>query len=287
MQTQEIAQAAMHSPDWLTIITSAAAVIVAAFGAVLMTLYWEKRREKRAEKLRLFLTLMMHRKARPPNQDWVNALNVIHVVFYDAPKVLKAWRDLYPILQADKPYSEEGVHAYINMLSEMARAVNYPNLQQIDIDKFYSPAVYAQQAEMNAQMQGAMMGFLRGAASIIPEKQGDSVKPGLEIGILIPEEGNRVVRKVDVIGYVYPSVVNVQILISSPNGLWYPQGPVHRDGAKWKVPATVGDEKSAGLSFKLVAIVSATQVTKPVKELPPDAISSRPVTVTRSAEIRA
>jgi hypothetical protein len=287
MQTQQIAQTAMHAPHWSTIMISAAAVIIAAFGSAFMTLYWQRRREKRAEKLNLFLTLMMHRKADPPNQAWVNALNIIDVVFYDAPKVLDAWHRLYPILQdEDKTYSEERVHAYIHMLSEMASALNYPKLQQIDIDKFYSPTIYAQQAETNAQMQSDIMSFFRAATSLIPQKQGDNVKPlGLEIGILAPEEGSRVARKHDVLGYVYPPAAKVQMLVLAPgNGFWYPQAPIQREEAKWKVLATIGDENSAGHSFKLVAIVSATQITQRIKELPADAILSRIVIVTRNTE---
>jgi hypothetical protein len=286
MQTQQIPQTAMHAPDWYTIITSSA-VIIAAFGAAFMTLYWQRRREKRAEKLNLFLTLMMHRKADPPNQAWVNALNIIDVVFYDAPKVLASWQRLYPMLQDEtKTHTEERGHAYIQMLSDMASALRYRKIQQIDIDKFYSPTIYAQQAEMNAQMQSEMMSFLRTVTSLIPQKQGENVRPGLEIGILIPEEGNnRVARKQDVMGYVYPPVAKVQMLVFSPNGFWYPQGPIQRDGVKWKVLATIGDENSAGHSFKLIAIVSATQVTQRVKELPSDAIASRIVIVTRSTEL--
>src|SRR4051812_21675490 len=37
--------------------------------------------------------------------------------------------------------------AYIKMLSEMAKGLGYRRLQQTDIDKFYSPQVYANQAD--------------------------------------------------------------------------------------------------------------------------------------------
>jgi hypothetical protein len=286
MHTQQIAQTATQAADWYTIISSAAAAIIAAFGAAFMTLYWQRRREKRSKKLNLFLTLMMHRKADPPNQAWVNALNIIDVIFYDAPKVLEGWHKLYPILQDEtKTHSEEKVHAYIHLLSEMATVLNYPKLQQIDIDKFYSPTIYAQQAEMNAQMQGEIMSFFRiVTTSLVPQKQGDGPKPGFEIGIVVPEEGGRVARKQDVIGYVFPSGVNIQVLVLASNGLWYPQGPIQREKAKWKVVAAFGDENSAGRPFKLIAIVSATPVTQPTKQLPADAIESRIVSVTRNTE---
>jgi hypothetical protein len=175
----------------------------------------------------------------------------------------------------------------MHMLSEMAWALHYPKLQQIDIDKFYSPTIYAQQAEVNAQMQTDIMSFFRSSMSLISQKQGESTNLlGLDISILSPEEGSHVAQKQDVRGYVYPPAAKVQILVFAPgNGFWYPQGPIHRDGAKWTVIATIGDEHSAGQSFKLVAIVTATKITQRIKELPLDARMSRIVIVTRIGSI--
>src|SRR5271170_6311663 len=112
MQAQaQAAQAAMQIKDWYPIIIGAASAIIAAFGAAFATLYWQRRREKRAAKLNLFLTLMMHRKADPPNQAWVNSLNIIDVIFYDSPRVIEGWHKLYPILQDEaKAHTEERVH---------------------------------------------------------------------------------------------------------------------------------------------------------------------------------
>jgi hypothetical protein len=286
MQVQQAAQAVTQVREWSPILIGAAAAIFAAFGAAAMTLYWQRRKEKRDAKLSLFLTLMMHRKADPPNQDWVNALNIIDVVFYDDARVIESWHKLYPILQDEvKTYSEERVHSYIHLLSEMATALNYPKLQQIDIDKFYSPKIYARQAQINAQMQGEIMTFFRGALGLISEKQKGALGESMvEIGITTPEDNERVARKQDVTGYVHPAPASVQVLVFAGDNLWYPQTPILREAGKWKVMATFGEEKTpAGRSFKVVAIASESEITKPIKELPKDVPKSSVVIVTRSA----
>jgi hypothetical protein len=67
--------------------------------AVCITLWWQNRKEKRDAKRRLFMTLMMHRKFLTPTYDWVNALNLIDVVFADNSNVVTLWHDLYTLYQ--------------------------------------------------------------------------------------------------------------------------------------------------------------------------------------------
>ncbi len=65
------------------------AVIVGPIAAVGVTLWWQQRKEHRDAKLRLFLTLMAKRRTYPPTIEWVDALNVIDVVFADTPQVVQ------------------------------------------------------------------------------------------------------------------------------------------------------------------------------------------------------
>jgi hypothetical protein len=285
--TQAAQTAVMTARDWYPILIGAASAILAAFGAVFLTLKWQARQEKRDSKLNLFTTLMMHRKADPPNQAWVNALNLIDVVFYDSPKVLECWHKLYSIL-SDEPQvgTEAHRHQYISMLYEMGKVLDYANLQQIDIDKFYSPKIYAQQAQVNAMMQGEIMAFFRNAGSLM-QKQGEKTVEQMvqiSVDIVVPEDNSAVHRKHNVHGYVNPAAANVQVLVFAGDELWYPQTPILRDGAKWKVKATFGNEEGGG-SFKLIAIVSATEITQPERTLPPDSVKSAVVRVTRSTTI--
>ena len=131
------------------------AVIVGPVFAVGITLWWQQRKEKRDAKERLFLTLMAHRRALPPIPEWVNALNVIDVIFAEHPQVVQLWHEYYACLvnpPANNNY-EHREHTYLLMLSAMARSLGYKQLQQTDIDKFYSPQVYADQTQLNLQCQ--------------------------------------------------------------------------------------------------------------------------------------
>ena len=131
------------------------AVIVGPIFAVGITLWWQQRKEKRDAKERLFLTLMAHRRAFPPTIEWVNALNVIDVVFAEHHQVVQLWHEYYSSLvnpPANENYQQRE-HTYLLMLSAMARSLGYRRLEQTDIDKFYSPQVHADQMHLNWKCQ--------------------------------------------------------------------------------------------------------------------------------------
>jgi hypothetical protein len=106
--------------------------------AVAITLWSQKRSEKRNAKQHLFMTLMAHRRAGPI-REWVNALNLIDVVYAGDTKVVQLWHQLYDILSA-RPFNEQTFgHKYIDLLSAMASSLGHRSLKQTDIDKFYAP----------------------------------------------------------------------------------------------------------------------------------------------------
>jgi len=119
------------------------AVITGPIFAVVITLMWQQRKEKRDSKERLFLTLMAHRRTFPPPIEWVNSLNVTDVVFAEHPQVVQLWHQYYSSLTnppANENYQQRE-HTYLLMLSAIARALGYGRLEQTDIDKFYAPQV--------------------------------------------------------------------------------------------------------------------------------------------------
>lgn len=139
------------------------AVIVGPIFAVGITLWWQQRKERRDAKERLFLTLMAHRRAFPPTTEWVNALNVIDVVFVEHPQVVQLWHEYYVELAnppANQNYQQRE-HTYLLMLSAMARSLGYRRLEQTDIDKFYSPQAHADQMRLNWQCQAEWLRVLQ------------------------------------------------------------------------------------------------------------------------------
>jgi len=141
----------MQTKDWLLLLCTGLSPVI----AVAVTLWWQRRKEKRDSKERLFLTLMAHRRAFPPTIEWVNALNVIDVVFADHPQVVQLWHEYYAALANPPPNQnyQTREHTYLLMLSAMARSLGYKRLEQTDIDKYYSPQAHVDQMQLNWQCQ--------------------------------------------------------------------------------------------------------------------------------------
>ena len=86
---------------------------------------------------------MAQRRINPPTFEWANALNVIDVVFADNRKVVNKWHELFRIVDQTPVNWGQWGHTYIELLSEMAAALGYRQLQQTDIDRFTAPIVHA------------------------------------------------------------------------------------------------------------------------------------------------
>ena len=160
--------------EWLTLLAIALSPLI----AVLVSLWLQARKEKRDRKNHIFTTLMAHRKTNPPAQEWVSALNLIDVAFDDNKKVLSLWHEYYALLGSAQNQNEyrDREHKYIELLSVMAKDLGYKQLQQTDIDKFYSPQVYADQAQRNLDIQSELLRVLKSTNQIIvdprPENDG-------------------------------------------------------------------------------------------------------------------
>lgn len=164
---QQLAQNAMTTKDYWTLgITACFTILAGVLGSVL-TLWWQNRRAKRDEKMRVFTALMMHRQSNPPHFEWVNALNLIDIVFAENDEVLGKWHALYKIFVAQQVGTEDHRHTYLEMLSAMAKDLGYKKLQQTDIEKFYTPMAFANQANANAQLQAVVANFFGNINNLI------------------------------------------------------------------------------------------------------------------------
>lgn len=123
-------------------IATVTALILGPVIAVLITFWYQRRRQKYDAKEKLFLGLMAQRRINPPTFEWANALNVIDVVFADNRAVVEKWHDLYKIVDQPQINWSQWGHTYIELLSEMAKVLGYRRLQQTDIDRFYAPQAH-------------------------------------------------------------------------------------------------------------------------------------------------
>jgi hypothetical protein len=152
------------------------AVVLGPIIAVVITLWYQNRKEKRDAKLRLFLTLMAHRKSNPPNYDLVNGLNLIDVVFASHPTVLQLWHQYYDLLGTKPPNYEAWEHKYTDMLSEIAQVLGYKKLKQTDIEKFYTPVAHGNQLELQTKTQQELLRVLENTAAFVVTKRGETDK---------------------------------------------------------------------------------------------------------------
>lgn len=126
------------------------AIFLGPLAGVIFSLWVQSRKERRDAKLQLFLTLMAERKDPFISKPVSQALNKIEVVFYDNDKVKNLWRKYYALLS--QPPGEERGHTWIELLAEMANDLNYSNLSQTDLDKFYVPQGHVDDLEFQRKV---------------------------------------------------------------------------------------------------------------------------------------
>jgi hypothetical protein len=156
------------------------AVIIGPVAAVLITLWHQDRKQKIDTKKRIFLTLMAHRRALPPNPEWANALNLIDVVFGDHPQIVALWHEYYAFLaqiQSWEETTQQREHKYLELLSAMAHSLGYGTLQQTDIDKFYVPRAHGEQSVLTAEIQKELLRVLKDTARFVVDPKPIGKKP--------------------------------------------------------------------------------------------------------------
>jgi hypothetical protein len=162
--------ATFYPKDYATII----ALLLGPVISVAVTLWYQKRSERRAEKRKLFITLMANRKANPPSADWAGALNLIDVVFTNSPKIVSHGHTLYQVMQT-KPWNYINYnHAYLDLLSAIANDLGYHKLTQTDIDKFYSPEAHGQLQARQDELQQEFLRVLRASQNFGSQRAPDA-----------------------------------------------------------------------------------------------------------------
>jgi len=150
------------------------AIFLGPVTAVLITLWYQRRKEKRDTKQRIFLTLMAHRRSNPPHPALVEVLNTLDVVFEDKLKIVQLWHEYYDLASA-KPLNEPLLeHKYIDLLSEIAQSLGYTKLKQTDIDKFYNPRGIADQYDLQNKIQQEFLRVLQNTSALVVTKKEES-----------------------------------------------------------------------------------------------------------------
>lgn len=151
MNADQIALAALKLQEMQLWITGLA-IFLGPLAGVIFTIWFQHRKERLDTRQELFLDLMAERKAAlgvSPNV--ARALNKIDVVFAESSKVKTLWHEYYALLQ--QPPGELRNHKWLELLVEMAKELGYTKLSQTDLDKFYLPQGYVDNAEFQKKVQ--------------------------------------------------------------------------------------------------------------------------------------
>lgn len=129
--------------EWKLIIPIVASILGALLGAFLGFL-WQTRAEKSRNKKNILGIIMAYRGLLAEEDEFVRALNLVDLYFYDNKEVRLLVHDYFKHLYS--PLYETGHHARIllSLILAMAKDVGYGDLQANDITDFYFPARYGE-----------------------------------------------------------------------------------------------------------------------------------------------
>jgi hypothetical protein len=149
-------------------IASIVAIVVGPVAALAIQRWADHRREKRKEKLWVFKTLMMYRATRL-NFNFVQALNVIDVVFsgesQKEKEVRTAWKVLLDHLTTDqKPVSaqQKAFDLTIALLVQMGKSLGYDFDEVYLKRQVYQPVGHTQVEEEQNEIRALVLRLLKG-----------------------------------------------------------------------------------------------------------------------------
>ncbi len=123
--------------------------------------------QKDNAKRNLFLTLFAYRGS-PIHYDFVNSLNKIDIVFHDTPTVLTAWHNYYNSLQLKEQANAQDNWRLlrIELLSQMATVLDYPQIKQVDMAKHYFPEGHESQEFDDFLLKKRGIDYLKSGAEL-------------------------------------------------------------------------------------------------------------------------
>ena len=174
MTPEQLSLAQLTLAQWQLWVTGLA-IFLGPLAGVIFTFWFQNRKDRNAEKHRLFLTLMGNRKAWVISQEMAQALNTIDVVFSDNITVVSLWHKYYALLS--QPPGEERNHTWLELLTAMASDLRYSNLKQTDLDKFYTPQGHVDQLDFQREVQAEWLRVLKNTERFVVEQRNEPPSP--------------------------------------------------------------------------------------------------------------
>jgi len=171
----------MHIYEWLTIL----AILAGPVAAVLVQLFFEKRRETRKRKLHI-LDILMANRARLLALETVQALNQIEIVFYDTPSVRNKWKELFSQFERIRGLTgadlEESARKrddlLVELISLMATSMGYDLSHTLIKGQRYNPQAFVDEEKYQMETRKAFLPILKGERSLLVKlDESDDIPP--------------------------------------------------------------------------------------------------------------
>ncbi len=134
--------------------------LISGLLATIVTIWWQHRSELRRKKMDIFETLMSYRYMIS-NQESVNALNSIDIVFYKDEAVRKAYAAFLNETGKKPEFNPNTADKYLKLLEEMSKSLGLKDIHWDDIKQCYYPNGLAEKIQdeqmlRKVQIQNAM-----------------------------------------------------------------------------------------------------------------------------------
>ncbi len=157
------------------------AIVTSPIVAILVGLWFQRRKEKRDVKRQIFVTLMATRHVGVSDER-VRALNMLDLVFHDAPKIRHLWHEYFGMLSNKGMDNPEGhllrSKKLLEMIAEMAATIGYGHeITHLDVDRVYNPVGLSQQTQRQNDLLVELVRVLKNTGSLgvtpeLPAQQG-------------------------------------------------------------------------------------------------------------------
>lgn len=136
------------------------AILISPVVATAIAIYSSNKSERRREKIKILQTLMMTRLNRSCI-EYVNALNLIDVVFYDSDKVRKTYKELLDMYRSDREDRNEHNVKNLKLIESIVDDLGYSKeIKWDEISLPYNPIWFYKELEKQEKMKDAQVAFV-------------------------------------------------------------------------------------------------------------------------------
>jgi hypothetical protein len=147
-----------------------AAILFSPVIAVVVTLWWQSRKEKRDLKHWILRTLITNRET-PVTTDNVRALNLVELAFHDSNEVRRIWGEFFALLNqkadATPDWNEKSRKKNLELIVEMAKILGYGKvITAFNADRRYFPIGMAEQMNKQNELLDELLRVLKASGGV-------------------------------------------------------------------------------------------------------------------------